>query len=330
MKKKYLLLLAVGFVITLSMQGQITTHELPVSFKKDIPLLERNTKSIKVMPTINMAKIQQEDEEDEANGMLPRFGFRHKVDYNLENSGEWTDLPNGDKIWRLMIHCPGSLSINLLYNKFWIPADAKFFIYSNDRKHSIGAITAANNKGDSINIQGFATGLVYGDTVTLEYYLPDSVKERGIISIDYVVHGYRYIELFGNADGKYHIADTCNININCPQGNNWQNEKNAIAMMVLNGNYMGSGSLINTTANDARPLFLTANHCMKNAYKDAEGDSILTSWLFYWHYESPGCTSTDTLFLKSTSGATLIANDSTSDFALLRLTENPKGGGTRS
>lgn len=78
------------------------------------------------------------------------------------------DLPNGDKIWRLIIHCPGSLSINLLYNKFWIPADAKFFIYSNDKKYSIGAITAANNKGDSINVQGFATGLVYGDTVTLE------------------------------------------------------------------------------------------------------------------------------------------------------------------
>ena len=97
-------------------------------------------------------------------------------------------------------------------------------------------------------------------------------------------------------------------------------------MMVLNGNYKGSGSLINTTANDARPLFLTANHCMKYANKDAEGDSILTSWLFYWHYESPGCTSTDPLFKKSTSGATLIANDSTSDFALLRLTENPKDG----
>lgn len=75
MKKKYLLLSAVGLVITLSIQGQITTNELPVSFKKDIPLLERNTKSVKVMPAINMEKIQQEDEEDEANGMPPRFGF---------------------------------------------------------------------------------------------------------------------------------------------------------------------------------------------------------------------------------------------------------------
>ena len=34
MKKKYLLLSAVGLVITLSIQGQITTHELPESFKK--------------------------------------------------------------------------------------------------------------------------------------------------------------------------------------------------------------------------------------------------------------------------------------------------------
>jgi len=38
---------------------------------------------------------------------------------------------------------------------------------------------------------GFATGLVYGDKVVLEYYLPNEVKEVGIISISGIVHGYR-------------------------------------------------------------------------------------------------------------------------------------------
>jgi len=63
----------------------------------------------------------------EAGGFPPRFGYRHDVNYNMENSGEWTDLPNGDKIWRLAISCPGALSINLLYDRFWLPDDAKFF-----------------------------------------------------------------------------------------------------------------------------------------------------------------------------------------------------------
>ncbi|MDR2425074.1 MAG: hypothetical protein LBD59_10195, partial [Prevotellaceae bacterium] len=67
------------------------------------------------MPALNMALIYQEDESDEANGLPPRFGYSHPVNYDLTNSGEWTTLANGDKIWRLNIECAGALSINLLY-----------------------------------------------------------------------------------------------------------------------------------------------------------------------------------------------------------------------
>ena len=57
----------------------------------------------------------------------------------------------------------------------------KFFIYTTDRKHSIGAFTSVNNKGDGRNVQGFATGLLYGDEITLEYYQPEQISEQEII-----------------------------------------------------------------------------------------------------------------------------------------------------
>jgi hypothetical protein len=323
MKQNNPILILFFLVFAINGYGQISTKELPVSFSfdKDVIQLFENS-GYETLPVLDMLKIEQEDKDDEQNGLPPRFGYKHKVDYNLDNSGTWISLPNGDRMWHLEIYCPAALSVNLLYNKFWLPEGAKFFIYSNDKKHSIGAFTSVNNKSTKENPHGFATGLVYGEKITLEYYLPESVKETGIISIACVVHGYRYINLYDGEDKSYNGSGSCNINVNCPQGDNWQKEKNAIAMIVVGGYRWCSGSLINTTANDARPLFLTANHCMDG--HDAEGDSILTSWSFYWHYESPNCTSTYDPPYESTSGATLIANNSTSDFALLRLSENPK------
>jgi hypothetical protein len=322
MMKKVGLFIILSMLFTISAFGQISTEELPVGFTIKENIIQSDSKTLKSLPHIDRERIQQEDIERDANGAPPRFGYRHPVDFNLSNSGQWFSLSNGDKIWKLDIFCPDALSINLLYNKFWLPEGAKFFVYSNDKKYSIGAFTSANNKGDKENLQGFATGLIYGDRVTLEYYQPKNIEEDGIISIAYVVHGYRYINLPESTE-SVNASGTCQVNINCSEGQNWQNEKNAVALIIVGGNALCTGSLINTTAYDNRPLFLTANHCLQCDY-DALGDSILNYWSFYWHYESPSCTPTTYPSPKSTTGAVVIANNGASDFALLRLTEDPK------
>jgi hypothetical protein len=133
--------------------------------------------------------------------------------------------------------------------------------------------------------------------------------------------------LSGSEDAGYGESGSCNININCSEGQNWQQEKNAVAMILVDGERYCTGSLVNTTAGDYRPLFLTADHCLggwaNNVKYDALTDSLLNHWSFYWHYESPGCTSS-VPSIKSTSGAVAVANNADTDFALLRLSENPK------
>ena len=154
-----------------SIYGQISTREAPVSSQTNVPELRSSTKTVKSFAPLDMLKIEQEDKADEAKRLSPRYGYCHMVDYALENSGEWTNLPDGSKLWRLEIACSGALSINLLYDQFWLPEGAKFWIYGNDRKQSIGAFTSANNNGDRNNVLGFATALVYGDRIALEYFL---------------------------------------------------------------------------------------------------------------------------------------------------------------
>jgi len=64
--------------------GQISTHEKPFSFKSDISDFKKNARTEKRLPSLDMKKIEMEDEEDDARGMPPRFGYRQKVDYNLK------------------------------------------------------------------------------------------------------------------------------------------------------------------------------------------------------------------------------------------------------
>ena len=165
-------------------KSQISTDEKPISFRYDENMFK--TRTVKTMPSIDIEALKREDEEKDCD-CPPRFGFPHKVYLNLENSGEWFDLPDG-KLWKLEISAPGTLSMNLLYDKFYLPEGAKFFVYSADRKQSIGAFTSRNNKFTKDGkIRGFATSFIASDKIILEYYLPKDAKEQGIISICDVV-----------------------------------------------------------------------------------------------------------------------------------------------
>jgi len=308
--------------------AQLSTHEQPVSFNPELKLtvLSKSSNPTLIMPSLDMSKIEAEDEEDEKYDMPPRFGYSHFVNYDLNNSGTWYKLPNGDKLWQLEVVCPSALSVNFCYDKFWIPEGGKLFVYSKDRKHIIGAFTSKNNKGDRENIRGFAMGLVYGDDVVLEYYQPKDVTSDAIICIKSVVHGYRYIR---DLEPGYGVSGSCVVNVNCNEGQNWQYEKRAVALIIVGGNRWCTGSLINTTDLSHKPYFLTANHCIIEN-KDAAGDSDLSTYTFYWDYEESGCvySGIEPSLNKSTSGATIVANPkgdlvNKSDFALLRLSEEP-------
>jgi len=227
-----------------------------------VDLFKGRKADVKTMPILDMEKVREEDENDDRDGVPPRFGYPHNVNFNLTNSGAWTSLPNGDRIWQLSIHCPDALSVNLLYDQFWLPDGAKLFLYTSDREHTIGAFTSRNNKGTISDVQGFGTGLLYGETITLAYYLPKGVDEEGIISIAGVVHGYQYINLPEDSSRSLGSSGNCQVNVNCSEGASWQQEKNSVAMILVNGNRYCTGSLINTTCNDDRPLLLTADHCL--------------------------------------------------------------------
>ncbi len=319
--KTYLLFLFSFFSIALYAQKSDNSIPKSILFNlNDDSLLEP---SKKMLPSLNLNTLLAEDEVDSQNGLPPRFGVPINANYNLNNSGVWKELTNGDKLWRLKIKCENALSINLLYNEFWLPDGAKFHIYSVDKTQKLGGFNSENNRGTYESPGKFTTGLIFGEEIILELYEPLNVAGFSKISIDKVVHGYQELAQLG---GGYGQSGPCQVNVNCTEGQNWQDEKKGVALILINGNRMCTGSLINNTANDLTPYFLTADHCIGSL--DATGNTDASYYSFYWNYESNNCSNTNNYTPSSTSGATLVANrpfyeNGSTDFALFELTESP-------
>jgi hypothetical protein len=297
-------------------KAQIGTDELPYSWGKGVGV---SMKSIPVvtLSSLDMVAISKEDSISESSGPYPvRFGFPQKVNLSLSNSGVWKTTADGGRLWAMKIYSPNALSLNLLYDQFWLPEGARFYVYSEDMKQHLGAFTSKNNKGSKDDNLGFATGLLFTNSIVLEYYQPASASDNGVISIAQVVSGYRYIyDIVGN-EIRPKDRLLCHNDVNSVEGDGWQREKNAVAYMVMGG-HICTGSLLNTTANDNRPVFLTAEHCFSSS-------ADVSQWIFYWNYEAPAAGETaKPVANQSTSGAQLLAKREDTGFMLLDLIENP-------
>lgn len=281
--------------------AQVGSGGQPPSFTTDLS---------EIVPTAEMPPVDVQaymTEDAQAGKDTPyRFGAPHDVSLNPDNAGVWSSVPGG-RVWRLRISSPGAHSINILYDQFHMPEGGEFFVYNDDRDYLIGAFTDYNNKADG----WFATQPVPGGAVTLEYYEPSSAGGEGVISIFRVVHAYR--NLFGKrALDDYNDSGWCNNNVNCPEGEPWQDEKRGVTMILQHSGYrICSGSMINNARNDFTPYYLTARHC-------TQGESIGT-WIFMFNYESPGCDNQNGPTNQTVVGGTMIAQNAASDFALLEI-----------
>lgn len=330
--KNFIIYFLLLFITTQCSFAQLNVGGIPASWKTND--LSDNIK--KAIPTftagfIDWKKIKEEDYRDSLRDGPPRFGYDFSVDINILKEGIKTITFEGHQITSYKFLCKGALSINLLYNKFWLPPGAVMYLYRTDKKHLIGGFTNINNKSDKNNLKGFGTGLVYGEEVILELFEPKEKINQSVINVAKVIYGYRKIRLpkaFENAE-VFAESGNCQVNVNCTEGNSWQNEKRGIAMILVNGNRYCSGSIVRSNVDNGELYFLTADHCLGGwanpTVKDAVSNPDCPEWSFVWSYESANCTNpaTEPSTTQTTAGATLVANWSNTDFALFKLTESP-------
>jgi lysyl endopeptidase len=307
---RYFLLLAT--LIASQSYSQVTQggHPLPLTQARaaEVPTYE--------MPQVDLEALQAGDAVTDLVKTAPwRFGaeFEVSIDCQREDDGVWSE-EQGVAVWRAAVKSEGAIAMGLWFSGFELPKGAKLFVRSAGESSGahrfLGAFTHANNKAWN----ALATGLIAGDEVIVELQVPLDKREACRLEVGQVVHAYRDILNKAQERGPFGNSGACNINVNCPEGELWQCEKRSVALIVEGGFAMCTGALINTTAQDGTPVFLTANHCLGGS---------MNNWLFYFNHETSGCTGNSGPTDQSVSGATLLVSNGGSDFGLIELSETP-------
>jgi len=259
---------------------------------------------------LDMISIRAEDEVLDSYKDTPyRFGIVKEVDLNFFENNEPSVTKNGDKIWHKGIHCPDATSINFVFDQFDIPAGAKVFIYNENRTEFLGAFTAQNMKEHG----GLGIGIIHSDKIIIEYIQPADIQGSATLNISEITHGYRpVITSTSLQKGPFGNSGSCNINVNCPDADPWQDEKRSVGL-ILTGGGVCTGSLVNNYNNNGVPYFLTAQHC-------AGGEN---NWVIYFNHEYSGCSNSGSAPTnQSISGAVVKASNPASDGHLIQLTAN--------
>ncbi|MDR2009406.1 MAG: PKD domain-containing protein [Bacteroidales bacterium] len=282
----FLLFILIILGVNTNSYSQRSYGGLPVSYT--LKSLNNDIDHI-MLPRPDINSIKQEDYENDKNGGMHRVGYIIPVKYNMNNSGTWDVLEDGTHVWRFKITCPDALALTMLYKEFYLPEGTQLFLYNENRKQLLGSYDHRTNpeSGDS-----FSTQMIQGETTYIEYIKPENVSEEAIIDIEGVVYNYRNVEQFvGHYEShkatSFGSSGSCNVNINCPEGNNWQTQKKGVAVIyVIEGGMAGfcSGTIVNNTSNDGTPYMLTADHCGGTATT-----SEFNQWQFHFNFEATGC-----------------------------------------
>jgi len=298
--------------------GQLSSGGVPPSTLYSLPAYDHNVISID-SPDMNVIR-----NEDEKFPSPYRFAVILPVDISPETSGKWEQIPDGGHIWRVEVTAPGAQALSAFFDKFVLPEGGMVFLYNFSKTQVIGAFTSRNNVPGGY----FATELIAGDRLIMEYYQPSDVQGAPLIHIYSINYAYRGVGFLDESKGTESYAGICEVNVKCPECDAWQNErKGVMRIMIVKGgsSWWCSGSLLNNARNNNVPYVLTADHCFSGSTTDD-----LQQWVFYFGYESILCVNpghTDYPTPKTMTGATLKAHgghsgDTGSDFCLVLLNQN--------
>src|SRR5690606_16345162 len=131
-------------------------------------------------------------------------------------------------IWRIAFKSEGALSMNVIFDQYFLPPGASVYLYNADRSSLIGAYTAANNNSEEM----LGSTLVDGDYLVIEYFEPATVAGQGKLNIGMVVHGYKSISLYANKLKALNSSGKCNNDVKCPLGIGWENQINSVAIIL--------------------------------------------------------------------------------------------------
>ena len=275
-------------------------------------IYSQNVENIDMISLQRPSEIAQKNDKEDNNEIF-KIGDMIYTDITTSNSGTYDN-----NCWLLKISAKDAVALSIHFDYFNLQNDSEFMVFNKN-----GELFDIFKKENNLSGGGFSIGNINGDEITIKYTIP---KNRNFSADDFKISGIAYIykeieDSYMKQKVCFASAENCSVNINCSEGNNYQKQKRGVARIYcVNGDFVGycSGTLINNTAQDGTPYFLTAAHCASNT-----DENDFAKWRFDFNYESDICDNPSSEPAKKTFvGCEALAKsaiDGGSDFLLLKL-----------
>ena len=271
------------------------------------------------VPSLDYSALFDADRSREIAGQAPQFAVPNSKSITPATDGIWERVDMDTQRWTLRVSCDNALSMNLGFGRYNMPSSGSMTITDESGEYRIRPFTADDNKSHG----QLWTPVVPGGEATIEIVVDSDQKAYVVkgIELTSINSGYRWV----HDAAERGSSESCNIDVVCPEGNAWWDEIPSVGVYTLNGYLTCTGVMMNNTAQNQTPLFLTANHC-------GVTNSTDSSIVVYWNHQNSYCRTPgsndsggngDGNFNQFTSGSSMRATRSYSDFTLTQLSSNP-------
>ena len=271
------------------------------------------------IPRLDFQAIDAEDHTRAAAGEAYRYAIPHGISLTPATDGTWERIDADSLMWRIRIASQDATSINLAFGEFMLPERAQLVLYTADGLSDIRPFTAADNNPDN----ELWTPPLPGEDIVVELQIDERDRdfiERNL-ALTSINVGYRGFYDTANTPSR---SGSCNYDVECSEADDWRNEIPCVAAISTGGSLFCTGFMVNNLANDGTPFFMTADHCGINSGNAA-------SLVAFWNYQDapdasldcPGNSSETGSLDQFTTGSTLRASGSASDFTLVEFYTAP-------
>ncbi len=217
------------------------------------------------LPEVDLALTRATDERRAARGAVPHYAVAREVRLTPWSHGRWRPGRRQQAHWRLRLVASGALSLNLAFRRYQMPEGGRLTVSSADGRTVIGPFTAGDNEEHG----ELWTPPIPADELVLDLSLPVERLDELELELTKVHHGYAG---FGAPPPK---AGDCHVDVACAEGEAWSDPARSVALISIAGVRFCTGFLVNNTALDGRPLFLTAHHC---GISPSNAPSVVVMW----------------------------------------------------
>lgn len=262
------------------------------------------------LPKVDLYQELLADEKRASLGRVAHYAAVLEVDADPWRFGSWEALDSDRARWQLRIHSPGALSLSLAFTDFELPQGAMLNIASRNGEVLAGPFTAADNEEH----HQLWTPPLTTDEILVSVELPLKTLDDLRLHLTRVHHGYAG---FGRPSREK--SGPCQRDLVCADNGAWNQLGRAVGLISVQGVRYCTGFLINNTAQDRKPLFITAGHC-------GIDKNTAASVVVMWEHALEECDASAEAPMPSRSfqtGAILRASHRASDLVLIELDDAP-------